>query len=154
MATEKYVIEVKRKMVEDNGQETELSQKYNANNPTQSTAAIDRASIIKNSVVFVQSARVITTAFNFMTSNYGNITGDSVAQHDIDLTLSVLGETANIVTSFVVGGWVGGVVALVGTGLKYGTQLGQARIQQINTNAQINQYRERIGNVISKGGRR
>ena len=154
MATEKYVIEVKRKMVEDNGQETELSQKYNANTPTQSTAAIDRASIIKNSVVFVQSARVITTAFNFMTSNYGNITGDSVAQHDIDLTLSVLGETANIVTSFVVGGWVGGVVAMVGTGLKYGTQLGQARIQQINTNAQINQYRERIGNVISKGGRR
>ena len=154
MATEKYVIEVKRKMVEDNGQETELSQKYNANNPTQSTAAIDRASIIKNSVVFVQSARVITTAFNFAVSNYGNITGDSVAQHDIDLTLSVLGETANIVTSFVVGGWVGGVVAMVGTGLKYGTQLGQARIQQINTNAQINQYRERIGNVISKGGRR
>lgn len=154
MATEKYVIEVKRKMVEDNGQETELSQKHNANTPTQSTAAIDRASIIKNSVVFVQSARVITTAFNFMTSNYGNITGDSVAQHDIDLTLSVLGETANIVTSFVVGGWVGGVVAMVGTGLKYGTQLGQAKIQQINTNAQINQYRERIGNVISKGGRR
>lgn len=154
MATEKYVIEVKRKMVEDNGQETELSQKYNANNPTQSTAAIDRASIIKNSVVFVQSARVITTAFNFAVSNYGNITGDSVAQHDIDLTLSVLGEAANIVTSFVVGGWVGGVVAMVGTGLKYGTQLGQAKIQQINTNAQINQYRERIGNVISKGGRR
>ena len=154
MATEKYVIEVKRKMVEDNGQETELSQKYNANNPTQSTAAIDRASIIKNSVVFVQSARVITTAFNFAVSNYGNITGDSVAQHDIDLTLSVLGETANIVTSFVVGGWVGGLVAMVGTGLKYCTQLGQAKIQQINTNAQINQYRERIGNVISKGGRR
>ena len=154
MATEKYVIEVKRKMVDDSGRETELSQKYNANNPTQSTAAIDRASIIKNSVVFVQSARVITTAFNFAVSNYGNITGDSVAQHDIDLTLSVLGETANIVTSFVVGGWVGGVVAMVGTGLKYGTQLGQARIQQINTNAQISQYRERIGNVISKGGRR
>lgn len=154
MATEKYVIEVKRKMVEDNGQETQISQKYNANNPTQSTAAIDRASIIKNSVVFVQSARVITTAFNFAVSNYGNITGDSVAQHDIDLTLSVLGETANIVTSFVVGGWVGGLVAMVGTGLKYGTQLGQAKIQQINTNAQINQYRERIGNVISKGGRR
>lgn len=154
MATEKYVIEVKRKMVEDSGRETELSQKYNANNPTQSTAAIDRASIIKNSVVFVQSARVITTAFNFAVSNYGNITGDLVAQHDIDLTLSVLGETANIVTSFVVGGWVGGLVAMVGTGLKYSTQLGQAKIQQINTNAQINQYRERIGNVISKGGRR
>ena len=154
MATEKYVIEVKRKMVEDSGRETELSQKYNANTPTQSTAAIDRASIIKNSVVFVQSARVITTAFNFAVSNYGNITGDSVAQHDIDLTLSVLGETANIVTSFVVGGWVGGIVAMVGTGLKYGTQLGQAKIQQINTNAQINQYKERIGNVISKGGRR
>lgn len=154
MATEKYVIEVKRKMVEDSGRETELSQKYNANTPTQSTAAINRASIIKNSVVFVQSARVITTAFNFMTSNYGNITGDSVAQHDIDLTLTVAGELANIATSFIAGGVVGGVVALVGTGLKYGTQLGQARIQQINTNAQISQYRERIGNVISKGGRR
>ena len=154
MATEKYVIEVKRKMVDDSGRETELSQKYNANTPTQSSAPIERASILKNSVVFVQSARVITTAFNFMTSNYGNITGDSVAQHDIDVTLAVIGEAANIVTSFVVGGVVGGVAALVGTGLKYGTQISQSKIQQLNQNAQINQYRERIGNVISKGGRR
>lgn len=154
MATEKYIIEVKRKTVEDNGQETQISQKMNANTPTTSTPPIERASVLKNSVVFVQSARVITTAFNFITSNYGNITGDSVAQHDIDVTLAVIGETANIVTSFVVGGVVGGVVAMVGTGLKYGTQLGQSKIQNINQNAQINQYRERIGNVISKGGRR
>lgn len=154
MATEKYVIEVKRKMVEDNGQETELSQKYNANNPTQSTAAIDRASIIKNSVVFVQSARVVATVFNFAVSNYGNITGDSIAQHNIDVALSVLGETANVITSFVVGGAIGGVVAMVGTGLKYSTQLAQQSIAINNQNAQINQYRERIGNVISKGGRR
>ena len=154
MATEKYIIEVKRKMVEDNGQETQISQKMNANTPMSTAPSIDRASVLKNSVVFVQSARVITTAFNFITSNYGNITGDSVAQHDIDVTLAVIGEAANIVTSFVVGGIPGGVAALVGTGLKYGTQISQSKIQNINQNAQINQYRERIGNVISKGGRR
>jgi hypothetical protein len=154
MATEKYVIEVKRKMVEDNGVETQVSQKLNANMPTQTTASINRASIIKNSVVFVQSARVLSTAFNFAKSNYGNITGDAVAQHQIDLTLSVLGEGANLITSFLVGGVAGGTVAMIGTGLKYATEIAQASIDSTNRNAQINQFRERIGNVVSKGGRR
>ena len=154
MATEKYVIEVKRKMVDDTGLETQASQKFNANTPTSSTASIDRASVIKNSVVFMQGMRVAKSVFNFATSNYGNITGDTVAQHRIDVALQITGEAINIASSFLVGGVVGGAAAIVGSGLNYANQLAQQTINTVNQNAQISQFRERIGNVISKGGRR
>ncbi len=150
--TEKYIIEVKRKSMEDTGVESLQSQKLNANMPTDTS--ISRSNILKNSLVFAQTYRIASTAFNFATSNYQNITGDAITQHNISTTLSVIGEATNIIGSFIVGGYVGGVAALVGTGLKYSTQFAQSSIELNKKNYAINEFNERIGKVIAKGGRR
>lgn len=108
---------------------------------------------LKNNIVFAQSMRVAQAGFNFVVSNYGNLTGDHIAQNSMQKIMATIGNVSSVASGFIVGGVAGGVVAAIGIGISEATKIAQEQIQINNQNRNANEFNTRVGGIVSRGNR-
>lgn len=141
---DRYVAEIKE--IKDNEETSSL-------NPNQQQKSlVDRSLTIRNSVVIVQGVNLVKQSVDFISANYGNLTGDNVSQNKINTAKNVIGSVANVGISFAISP-VAGAIALVGETIKTGFSAISRQTDINNQNAQISAFRERIGKVQTGGGR-
>ena len=138
------------------------------NKPGNAATSATRDSAVKQTATSVYVHQLITTASNtaktlgkFATTQYGNFTGNYVAQRKIDNALSIteglISLGSSVVTGAMAGGWIGALVSAV----TYATNITIGQIQssfqysqQISrTNAIANYNSQRIGSILTNGNR-
>ena len=85
-------------------------------------------------------------AFQWATSNYGNLTGDYVGQAWINESIELTGLIGGILVSPVKGSIIAGVVIAKKAVDNY--------IERTKANQEAQVLRERVGGILSSGGRR
>lgn len=85
-------------------------------------------------------------AFQWATSNYGNLTGDYVGQAWINESIELTGLIGGILVKPLTGGIIAGVVIAKKAVDNY--------IERTKANQKAQVLRERVGGILSSGGRR
>jgi len=126
---------------DETGQESEKNSNFSS-----------KAMTFKSSAIFIASYSALKSGFNFVKSNYGNMTGDNIAQQKINSASDIIGTLGSVAVAFSAGP-VAGAVAIGAVAVNTTLKAAQRQIEVNNRNAQISVYKSRIGRVISEGGR-
>jgi hypothetical protein len=97
-----------------------------------------------NSVSKTIAVYMAKQAVGYAFSNYGNLTGDYIAQANIQGTIEVAGLIALAVSS---------PVGAVSAGMSLAVKIANMSIENYKKNISINQLRERTGMIGYSGGR-
>lgn len=141
---DRYVAEIRE--IKDN------SETSSVNPNKQPTSLVDKNLTIRNSVILVQGVSLVKRSIDFVSADYGNLTGNNIAQNRINSAKSILGSVANVGFSFAISP-VAGAIALAGEVINTSFTAISRQIDIDNQNAQISAFRERIGKVKTGGGR-
>ena len=91
---------------------------------------------------------------NYSIGNIGNVTGEYQTHRQVNEGINAIGKVANIANAFIVGGVVGGLIAVAGTGINYALQRNSEIIANRQLNNKIDKVRELAGlDTLNNGSR-
>lgn len=112
------------------------------------------ASTTLSTAVYIGSAAAIgKSAFNFVSTNYGNITNDAIGQMQINNALAVGGVAFSIGTGFAVGGLAGGIAAITASAISIANSAIRENINDAKSAEAYRENFEKLGIYSKNGGR-
>jgi hypothetical protein len=144
----KYEVTIAEKKNGDIGDGTGLKDSSSSEN-----SIGNRVMTFKKSTVFIAAYSAVKNGVNFIRSNYVNMTGDNVTQQKTTSISNIVELAGSIGAAFAGGGVIGGSAAVIAIATNLGLKAGQRQIEINNRNTQTAVFKERIGKVISGGGR-
>lgn len=123
----------------ENGSTSQEQIFNNENNQQAKGESVTRRAI--NTALVSAGKRIVS----YSISQYGNLTGNTIAQRQIDDAMQI----GSYITQIAVGGWVGAIAV----GLQVATNGINMAISNARTNQQAQLLYERSGNITIDGGR-
>lgn len=121
--------------------------------PSQKKEGAGGAKTTATSIFVHQALNTGKQILNYGISNIGNFTGDYARQERVQELVGAIGDVTTIGVGFASGGWIGGLVAVLGVATK--EVFNQVSIQVENRHQEIatNYLRELSGNSTKNGSR-
>lgn len=121
--------------------------------PSQKKEGAGGAKTTATSIFVHQALNTGKQILNYGISNIGNFTGDYARQERVQELVGTIGDITTIGVGFASGGWIGGLVAVLGIATK--EVFNQVSIQTENRHQEIasNYLRELSGNSTKNGSR-